>query len=735
MTTFRTAMITALACGVALVAIGGESRAQGNQFTIGGQWWDQSAPEAKYQEFRQVPFGGFVQSFLVREMAGRNTVTLWGANAIRADQATRLTWNNGARWRVDLGYAQIPHTFSEIARWGWFQSAPGVFGLPDSLQAANQRTPANYTKNMNDYLYSSAPYIPLTHTTKNTTARIRVRPARGWQFELKATDRTRDGSKAYGMSFGFNTALENPEPIDQRTVDAEGTADYHRDRLTFQAGAGLSTFDNHVSELLVDNPKRLTDQVNGDGAAVGKMDLYPDNTTVRGTLSVGYTLPRYTALTAVLQVAQTTQNDQFLDFTNNSALNSAQKLTRDSLAAQSLDGKARQINSVVSVSSRPIGRLDGTATFRYTDYDNRTEERTWIGMAPYEATWQRFVQNGQYALESPALDNKQWSTDLDVNYAFTPRVRAGGIAEYHVRDRNDREVEKDKETILGARLRLLPIDAVTVTARYTHGDRKADQFLTDDYLGLKTRSAIGSTPNLYDSLGFIEQPGLRRFDVADRKEDHLISDIAYSPNDRIDLSGSYIYQRDDFARDTTLGLQEVQLHQIALLGVIHVNAKLDLNGGYGWGKGKTFQRSRQSNAANVSYNPVDNWTARINEQETYASAGFDWLPRNRVTVSASYTFSRDATDYDLDNGAHNAVDLPSTFYRLHESVLDVSWQWLKSTSVIGRWGWEQYSVDDFATEDVPLIFPTTGTSTAIYLGDSSQSYRANRLALLVRHTF
>jgi hypothetical protein len=238
MARFRTAMRTALACGVALLVIGSEARADGNQFTIGGQWWDQSAPEAKYQEFRQVALGGFVESFLVREMVGRQTVTLWGANAIRADQATRLTWADGAHWRVDLGYAEIPHTFSQIARWGWFESSPGVFGLPDSLQAANQRTPANYTKNMTDFVNSS-PYIPLGVTTKSSTGRIRGRPAHGWQFELKASDRVRDGNKAYGMSFGFNTALENPEPIDQRTVDADAIADYHRDRLTVQAGAGV----------------------------------------------------------------------------------------------------------------------------------------------------------------------------------------------------------------------------------------------------------------------------------------------------------------------------------------------------------------------------------------------------------------------------------------------------------------------------------------------------------------
>ena len=38
------------------------------------QWFDQTVPEAKFQEFREVPRGGFLESFLAREWSGRNSV-------------------------------------------------------------------------------------------------------------------------------------------------------------------------------------------------------------------------------------------------------------------------------------------------------------------------------------------------------------------------------------------------------------------------------------------------------------------------------------------------------------------------------------------------------------------------------------------------------------------------------------------------------------------------------------
>ena len=80
------------------------------------------------------------------------------------------------------------------------------------------------------------------------------------------------------------------------------------------------------------------------------------------------------------------------------------------------------------------------------------------------------------------------------------------------------------------------------------------------------------------------------------------------------------------------------------------------------------------------------------------------------------------------------MDVPQTIYRLHDVTVDASYRWLRNFTIIGRYGWEEYDVVDFATNNVPLVFPAT-TAAAIYLGDSSQGYKAHRLALLARWTF
>jgi MtrB/PioB family decaheme-associated outer membrane protein len=442
-------------------------------------------------------------------------------------------------------------------------------------------------------------------------------------------------------------------------------------------------------------------------------------------MAIAYMMPKRTAIAATLSMARGTQNDPFLPFTSNSALPQS---SLDSLPARSLDGKTRQLNGDVRLTTSPAKGLDGQLRFHYTDYDNQTEERNFIGQAPYDVSWQRFIEQS-----NDILSNKQWQTGLDLDYAVVPRVKLGAIAEYRVRDRTAREVEKDKETVLGGRARLRPADGLEITGKFTRGDRKLDAFLDEDYVGLKTRTAIGSTPGLYDSLGQLEQPDLRRFDVANRVQNQATAGISYVPGERFELSASYAYTKNDYP-DTKLGLLDDTQQTGASSGTVHVNDQLDLNGGFGFGRAESKQASRASGAV-LSSLPDSNWSANIKDKEIFVFAGVDWVPTQRITLAADYQFSRNKSDFDLGNGLNNAADLPSTIYRRHDSVLDARWRWRENTIIVGRWGWEEYDVDDWAVNDVPLIFPVTGTANAIFLGDSSKSYRAHRLALLVKYSF
>lgn len=728
MTTRRVVAMT-LAVVTIVSAPGSSAWAADGYTTFGGQWWSQSANEAKYQEFRYIPHGGLMENYLLQEWGGKTGFSLWGANALQKDQVNRLTVERGMRWRVDLGYAEIPHDFSNIARWGWTQVRPGAFTIPDSLQSQNQNTNTNtFAPRMQDFT-GSAPVVGLDFNSHISTARLRARPAKGWQFEARGAIRNRSGMKPYGMEFGSpgTGPVENPEPIDQRTVDADFIANYQKKDLRVQASGGISVFDNAVSTLLVDNPRRVTNVSGGAGAKVGALDLYPDNQQIRGTLAVNYLLPRRSTLAATLGMSQTTQDDKLLGFTTNTAIVTGPKSINDSLPAQSADAKAVQLNADVRLSSRLTNELTGVVRFKYDDYDNQTPVYNFLGRVPYDASLQRYIE-----LHNKPFGNTQWHTGVDLDYAFSRMLKVGGTYEYRNRERTERESEKDNETVLAARARWRPTEVIDVDARYRHGDRKLDQFDNQEYIGLKAGPS-----GVFDTPAQLEQPDLRRFDVANRVQDQAFAGVTYSVSERLDLGGNYTYRKNDY-KDTKLGLQDEKEQNVAVDGTFHQSDRLDLTGSYGYGMAETHQTSRQSGST-MSQSDTANWQADLKDTDVYVAAGAVWWARpQKLSLTADYEFSRHIQTFDLSNHpgpfTPAAQDVPQTIYRRHDLTVDATYRWLKNMSLIGRYNWEEYDIVDFATNNVPLVFPAT-SSAAITLGDSSQSYRAHRVAFLARWTF
>ena len=651
----------------------------GGEATFGGQWWDQTAPEAKYQEFRVVPRGGFLEDYVLREWSGRNAVTFFGANALRDDQTAGLSWSNGTRWRADLGLTQIPHLFSQTARSPYTEIRPGVFTLPDTLQRTNQENPNAYVPTMQDLLASS-PRIPLGFRTDVARARLRARPARGWQFDVRGTRRERSGTKPYGASFGFNNAIELVEPIDQRMWDADATAEYARDRVSVQASAGFSAFDNKVGALRWDNPKRLTDRTSataystGDGGATGQLDLYPDNRVVRGSVGLGLELPHRTALTGTVGVARFTQNDDWLPFTINTAIPQA---SLDSLPAGSTDAEATRLSQDYRLTTRGVQGLTGTLRFHRQKYDNKTPQYTFIGRVRLDQTFVRETESND------PVGNEQMIFGADLDYDLARAATVGGTYEHRKRDRTFREVEKDAENVFGVRARTRPIGGFVLHADYRHGDRQLDHFLDEDYQ---------------------------------------------------DATGAYGFERNDYHR-SLLGLKKDERHSVDTDATVELSDRLFLTGGYGFDQDETDQHSRES-AAVVSTSDTTDWAARIKERNVFVFVqGEWWVTPEKISFTLGYVFSRAQTNYGLSNFKNTAQSLPETFYRRHEVTTEARWRVTENLDLAGRYGFEQMDVNDFATEDVPLLFPLTGPATAVFLGDSSQDYRAHRLALVATRRF
>jgi MtrB/PioB family decaheme-associated outer membrane protein len=682
--------------------------------------------EAKLQEFREFPNGAYLDHFLVRGPIGGFTGTAWGSNAFLEQQKLGLALNKGLRWQLDARYQQTPHKFSLIARSPFVQTAPGVYSLSDSLQRANQENPGGaFVGTMNAAL-AVAPNIPLEHRTDLKKFRLRARPDAGWQIALAGEQRARVGTKAYGMSFGFSNANEVVEPIHQRMTDVSLAANYHKSKVAFRSLVGYSTFDNRIDALVVDNPRRWTDSPTA-GSSRGRIDLYPDNSAVRGQVDLALNLARSTAFTGSFGVARMRQDDDWLPFTINSAIPQASlDSLYGSVTARSTGATAVRWSHSSRLSHRFSNQVKGDAHLRWQKYDNQTEEFPFRGVVQYD---QSLVRDTVGFINHP-FGNEQLSAGSDWNFRLTDHLHIGAGYDRKWRHHSLREVELDKEHVVHARAAYDAESGLYAGLGWTFGARRLDQFHEAEYRRADAPDTV-----------FLENPALRRFDVADRNRHDVEGEIGWVLSDQLDVSIGGQLADNDYG-ESELGLQRDQRWTLIGQATARPTSSWDLTGGYGFGRGDTDQASQERSATSqlpiTTANPDsgNSWTARIRDRNDFGFVQSTWrvVPRT-FTFTTSYWVSRDQASYLLDNETNTAVDLPDTYYLRQEGRVEGRFRLNDGTELIGRYGYDTWKVNDFAAKDIPLLGVANNAAVAIYLGASLQNYTAHSISFAVSRRF
>jgi MtrB/PioB family decaheme-associated outer membrane protein len=588
------------------------------------------------------------------------------------------------------------------------ENAPGVYTLPDSLQSLGQRSAGTaYTRVLEDAM-SNAGLVDNSVQTDVSTVRLRGRPLAGWRFEVRGEQRERSGHKPYGATFGFSNAVELMEPIHQRTLDGSATASYEKSRLKAQASFGVSAFKNFIGEMDWDNPARLT-PVAGT-PSVGRLDLYPNNQVVRGNVAVGYTLPRKTLVSGTFGISQGTQNDDWLPMTSNTAL--AQS-SLSALPGKSTDAKMVRTNVNLRLLTRAVSKLSATVRFDRTEADNQTPAHIFSGVVPYDGSFTAGPDT------THSFGNTQMLLGGDLDYQLLDRLGLGLTYEWRQRDHTEREVEKDKENVFGARADAEITDDLHAMASFRYGDRKLDQFNVDDYL----------------SGGVLaEQAGLRRYDVANRKQTYGDVNLTWSVTSWFDAGVEYSYRLDNYP-DSQFGLTRNEDQLVMSEGTLRPDQRTELEGGYGFGRTETRQNSHQSNGATIDTDPINDWTGKLNDTNVYFYLdGKWWAVPKKVSLDAGYEVERVLGEYHLISTG--SLDLPSTFYRRQEARLGAKWQVAPRTTLEGRWEFQELDFVDVLKQDIPLLqIAANGTVNSIWLGNSTLNYRAHRVEVLVSRRF
>jgi MtrB/PioB family decaheme-associated outer membrane protein len=654
-------------------AAGGPATAEdfhSGQFTLGAGFNDLSASSSRFEEYARVPEGITAPTFRLFGKTKDIEYDFRGYTIRSDDQRYTLNagWSSG---RLKAEYFRLPHYFGNDARMLFSEGTGGVFtvlpGVQERLFGAVRTQFAARPAGVNYAFLSGLVSQELGGATVTDLSLLRERGkveldlirdkpvAVRLAYNLEKRTGTRGTA---GTAFGFGNVVELPEPVDYRTHDLAASATLDRPWGSVRGTVKYNWFENTVPYMTFGNPFRLTDSIHPsayqapgsgsiDGAAVGRMALPPDSNAATAAVGATFKLPGKTRVIADVSYGKWTQNSTaFLSYTTNTAMTGVgfdhrtfAASSTSALPTPQLDGKANVFNLNTTISSRPVRNLTLTARFRTYDFDNQTGRVELPGYARFDGVWEEIPRiSVPYGYRSERLDTT-------VGYDFG-RVGLEAGYRFSAFHRTFREAERTFENALIVAANVRAVDGVVLRGSYEKAFRDWDSYeyeLSEEASFIHEPGEVAVPANLFAFSPEHKGPIAGRYDQAKKHFDRVTALLQLTPIDKISLSLSYLYARDNYNpdvanRDTLFGLTRATYDTFSADVDFTPIDRVSLYGFYSRENNKNFQRGRQSGAT-VSFNPLDDWVSEVADKVDSFGGGatFGLMPEKLfLNVSGQY---------------------------------------------------------------------------------------------------
>ncbi|MEW6166727.1 MAG: MtrB/PioB family decaheme-associated outer membrane protein [Pseudomonadota bacterium] len=493
-----------------------------------------------------------------------------------------------------------------------------------------------------------------------------------WRFAFDLReDRVTGTSTLFGNV--LTAASELPLPVDQLTHQVDASVTRRGERWQLALGFYGSYFEQDVEALEWSNPYTAY-----DGATEGRASTAPDNGFNQLSLSGAWQFLPSARLTANLSYGRGRQDQNYIEPTINDTLGVVP------LPQSSLDGRIDTINHLVRLSTRPARGLSLTAQYTLDQRKNRTD------MAEYPQ-----VPSDAYLGESRInlpYGYKRQAAELEARYRLRPHLQflLGGEAQRY--ERSYQEVARTRTTETWAGLRTSLLDRVDLDLRYTHSERSVSSRRELDVEGLP-----------------LENPLLRRFNLAARTRDAVSVSGSFSPHRGVTLGADFQWREDRYD-DTEIGLT----HAEDKIGTIDA----------GWTPADDLSLHAYASLERIESQQAG--SRRASTPDWYGSSddrirtlGFDgrWQQAiDKVDLGLNYSDSRASESVEIDASAP-AAGFPDNDSRFRSLRLYARYPLSERMTTMLGYAWQSlhysdWSLDGLEPDTVPNLLATgTGTPT------------------------
>jgi len=514
---------------------------------------------SQFNEYRDIRDGFYVRRFNVEfdnVLHSKNYTSFQTQNSLYRDQSYLATFGNLGKFKLQFRYDEIPHIYSNTTVTLFTEPTAGFFAYPtlirQQLQAA---VPAGTSLQsiIQTQVVPNSAFITPQILRRAGTLSFAYNVTSHWGVHASFFRESQRGSRPIGTIMNSSPSAsatsgygeELPEPIDYYNNWVRGGADYGRHSLVLQADYIGSYFQNNITSMTWDNPFRLTNETITT-PLTGRMALYPDNHANYLAFAAGTDVAKYLHVTASISPGWAKQDQAFLPYTTNTAINTCGTGTQacDSLAVlpeANLRGELQTLAMNYTVSTVTWRNLGFKANYRQYDYNDNTPVATFTP-----------VQGDAAAPTTPGVSNTPYTfnrkdLELDGMWFFGKKSSAKVGYEGEWMDRTNRDAAHSLENSVFAAADWVPRKDLLVRASYRHSDRNPDSYQDDEAVDPTTGADVTCT-NTTDVSFTSDQRCHRRFDEAARLRNRGSAMVQYSPFDRLTLSAYGDTTQDNYDR-------------------------------------------------------------------------------------------------------------------------------------------------------------------------------------------
>ena len=418
------------------------------------------------------------------------------------------------------GFYEVRFGWQEIPRWiGYGTQTPFLGVGSDVLTLPDDWVKANTTSGMTA-LQSNLVGEPLKTKRKILDAGGTLNFLSNWSVRVDYQRQKKEGLRTLGAGMYYSNSSILPTPIDFTTDLFDTAITWMNKRAQVELGFISSKFDNGYSSLTWQNPFSSSPEHSAFRAA-----LEPGNKFHQFNLSGAIAITPRIRLSGQAAMGRMKQNDPFLPYTINPIYSDLP------LPRESLDGKVdtNTYNAAGKLYARISNKFSFTARGKWDKRDNKTP------VDIYTPVVSDLVPIGPRFNRPYSYKRQQYSAD--VRYRFDRVLSMSGGFRQHNMDRTLQEVERTKESTWWGQFRITPTFNTEIRIKGELADRDIS-----DYQQLDDGSSLNN-------------PLMRKFNMADRDRNRLLVEFDYMPIDSFSINLGYIHAESEYKK-SPLGLQK-----------------------------------------------------------------------------------------------------------------------------------------------------------------------------------